>query len=136
MIKRLFIYGMVGWGLEVLWTGFLSALAGDWRLTSTTYLWMFPIYGMAVLLEDFHDGIRRWPWWARGTFWVVAIWFIEMSSGMLIKALTGTIPWDYTGSTPWQVGWFIRLDMAPLWFVVGLLFERLHDFLIRKLRIY
>ncbi|GAB6158740.1 membrane protein [Desulfotomaculum varum] len=132
MIKRFLIYGMLGWSMEVLWTGFLSALAGDWRLTSTTYLWMFPIYGLAVLLEPVHHSIRSLPWWLRGCIWVAAIWLIEAGSGFVIKTITGKIPWDYTGQSPWQIAGLIRLDMAPLWFIVGFLFERLHDFLEHK----
>jgi uncharacterized membrane protein len=38
------------------------------------------------------------------------------------------VPWDYTG-TPLAVAGVIRLDYAPAWFVAGLLFERLHDWL-------
>ena len=121
--------------MEIIWTGLLSAFAGDVRLTSTTYLWMFPIYGLAVFLEPLHDSIRHDPWWLRGFIWLAAIWTIELSTGALIKALTGAIPWDYSGSSPWQVGGLIRLDMAPLWFGVGFLFERLHDYLAETLQI-
>ncbi|MDK2816366.1 MAG: hypothetical protein PWR22_995 [Moorella sp. (in: firmicutes)] len=131
MKRRFFIYGLLGWGMEVLWTGFLSALGGDLRLTATTYLWMFPIYGLAVFLEPVHDAIRYWPWWLRGPVWVSIIWFVEMTTGSVIRLLTGAVPWDYTGKTPWQVGGLIRLDMAPLWFLVGLLFEQVHDYLVR-----
>lgn len=136
MIQRFLVYGLLGWGLEIVWTGFLSALSGDLRLLSTTYLWMFPIYGSAVLLEPLHNGIRHYPWWLRGLFWAAAIWTIELSSGAIINALTGVIPWDYTGDTPWQLGGLIRLDMAPLWFGVGFLFERLHDYLVQSLQIH
>lgn len=59
------------------------------------------------------------------------VWLIEISTGSLIRLLTGAVPWDYTGETPWQVAGLIRLDMAPLWFAVGLLFERVHDYLVR-----
>ncbi|KUO51335.1 MAG: hypothetical protein APF76_17545 [Desulfitibacter sp. BRH_c19] len=134
MAKRFFIYGLIGWIMEILWTGSLSALAGDWRLMSTTYMWMFPIYGLAVFLEPLHDHIRQWPWWMRGVVWVGTIWFIESSTGLLIQSLIGRPPWDYTKSA-WQIAGLIRVDMAPLWFLVGLLFERLHDYLIQVIKI-
>ncbi len=134
MAKRFFIYGLLGWIMEILWTGFLSAMAGDWRLMSTTYMWMFPIYGLAVFLEPLHNHIREWSWWIRGALWVSAIWLIEFSAGLLIQSIAGTIPWDYTKS-PWQVAGLIRIDMAPLWFLVGLLFERLHDYLVQVIKI-
>lgn len=131
MIFRFLIYGLLGWGLEVFWTGLESGLAGDPRLRSTTYLWMFPIYGLAVFLEPVHDRIRNWNWFFRGLVWVIIIWAIEYGAGGTIRLLTGYSPWDYTGKTPWQIDGLIRLDMAPLWFVTGFLFERAHDFLER-----
>ena len=36
----------------------------------------------------------------------------------------GICPWDYTGR-PTNVNGLIRLDFAPLWFLTGLLFERI-----------
>jgi len=58
---------------------------------------------------------------------VLVIWSIELSTGGLIRLFVGTSPWIYRDG--WQLYGLIRLDMAPLWFVVGLMFERLHDWL-------
>lgn len=132
---RFIVYGLLGWVLEIFWTGLGSALKGDVRLSAGTYLWMFPIYGLAILMEPLHDNIRNWPWLTRGILWVLMIWAIEFISGGAIRLVTGASPWDYSGSTPWQKDGLIRLDMAPLWFITGLLFERVHDFLVRNLRL-
>jgi len=43
----------------------------------------------------------------------------------LLRLLVGTSPWIYHDG--WQVYGLIRLDMAPLWFATGLLFEQVHD---------
>ncbi len=104
-------------------------LREDWRLAGTTYLWMLPIYGLAVFLEPLHDAIRRWHWAFRGLIWVGIIWAIEFFTGGTIALTVGTCPWDYSGKTPYEVLGLIRLDYAPAWFVLGLLFERLHDWL-------
>ncbi|MFZ5643179.1 MAG: putative ABC transporter permease [Bacillota bacterium] len=133
-ITRFLIYGLMGWGLEIFWTGLGSAIAGDVRLAGRTYLWMFPIYGMAVLLEPVHDRIRHLPWLIRGVFWVIVIWFLEYATGGTIRLLTGASPWDYSGAR-WQLDGLIRFDMAPLWLITGLLFERFHDFLVTRLRL-
>lgn len=125
---RFFIYGLLGWGMEVLYTGLGSALRGNLRLEGHTYLWMFPIYGLAVFLEPLHNFIRPLNWYLRGLIWVLVIWILEYTTGSAIRWLAGTSPWIYRGG--WQVGGLIRLDMAPLWFVVGLLFEQLHNRLI------
>ena len=55
MIKRFFIYGLIGWGMEIFWTGLYSLISGDLRLLAFTNLWMFFIYGAAVFLEPIHD---------------------------------------------------------------------------------
>lgn len=130
---RFLIYGLLGWGLEVFWTGFESAMAGDIRMASRTYLWMFPIYGLALFLEPIHDAIRRYPWLLRGMVWVVIIFTLEYSTGWLIRAVTGQSPWNYSGLSRWEIDGLIRLDMAPLWFITGLIFEQVHDFLTTRL---
>lgn len=129
MIIRFFIYGIIGWAMEIFWTGAASLLRGDVRLQGTTYLWMFPIYGLAVFLEPIHDKIRFLPWIARGGIWAMIILTIEYATGWAIRGLVGVCPWDYTGNSKLAINGLIRLDYAPAWFVAGLIFERLHDFL-------
>ncbi len=129
MMKRFIIYGFVGWIFEIVFTGTGSLLRGSLSLTGYTYLWMFPIYGMAVLLEPVHDSIRSAPWPIRGMIWVSLILFIEYISGWLLRTSIGICPWDYSGSSPYVVDGFIRLDFFPFWFTAGLIFERIHDFL-------
>jgi len=131
---KFFIYGILGWCLEVIWTGLWSLLSGDIRLTATTYLWMFPIYGMAVLFEPIHDFIRSWPAWARGGFWMLLFFAVEYLTGLFLRHTIGVSPWDYSG-TPFHIHGLIRLDYAPVWFAVGLLYEKVHDWL-EGIRIY
>ena len=103
-----------------------ALLSGDWQLPGFTYLWMFPIYGLAVLLEPLHDEITNWPWYIRGMVWVVIIFAIEYTTGWLLELALGRCPWDYSGTTPFHVRGLIRLDYAPAWFSAGFLFEGLH----------
>ncbi len=129
-MKRFFIYGTAGWGIEVFWTGLGSLLRGDPMLSGFSYLWMFPIYGMAYFLEPLHDQIRPYPWYVRGLVWVGIILLIEYFAGWLLRSVLGKCPWDYSGAF-FGVDGLIRLDFAPAWFIAGLLFERLHDTLMR-----
>ncbi|MDK2934487.1 MAG: hypothetical protein PWP27_2297 [Clostridiales bacterium] len=117
MIIRFLIYGIMGWAMEIFWTGLGSFFRGDIRLQGTTYLWMFPIYGLAVFLEPIHDNIRFMPWMIRGCIWVLIIWAIEYVTGWAIQGAVGLCPWDYSESTPYSINGFIRLDYAPAWFV-------------------
>lgn len=129
MIVRFLIYGIMGWVIEIFWTGLGSLLRGDLNLSGFTYLWMLPIYGSAVFLESLHDQIRTMPWLARGMVWAAVILMIEYAAGWTLQSVLGSCPWDYRGYTQYTLDGLIRLDYAPAWFVVGLIFERFHDWL-------
>jgi uncharacterized membrane protein len=69
----------------------------------------------------------------RGAIWAPFIITLEYVSGWTLQSLIGFCPWDYSPYTDSSVNGFIRLDFVPVWFVVGLLFERFHDLLDRVL---
>jgi uncharacterized membrane protein len=125
-MRNYIIYGLLGWCAEIAWTGLGSLLSGDPRLTAKTYLWMFPIYGLAVFFEPVHDRIRPWPAPIRGLVWMLAFFAVEYLTGWLVRALVGASPWDYSGAV-FNIHGLIRLDYAPVWFFLGLLYEKLHD---------
>lgn len=129
MLKRFIIYGLIGWIVEVIFTGTFSLLSGSVRLTAHTYLWMFPIYGLAVFFEPIHDEIRSLAWPVRGLIWAILIFSIEYTTGWLLKSAIGICPWDYSGNSVYSVQGFIRLDFAPFWFTGGLIWEKIHDYL-------
>ncbi|MEA1959777.1 MAG: hypothetical protein U9N81_00535 [Bacillota bacterium] len=129
MLKRFLIYGFIGWIAEVIFTGAGSLLRGSLSLTAHTYLWMFPIYGMAAFMEPLHNQIRIMPWPARGVIWAGFIFLIEYLSGWSLQVLIGFCPWDYSTHTPYAINGFIRLDFLPVWFAAGLIFEQIHDYL-------
>jgi uncharacterized membrane protein len=126
MAKRFVIYGLLGWIIEIFWTGMGSLLKGNLMLSSFTYLWMFPIYGSAVFLEPVHDNIKVLPWYVRGGIWVVIILSIEYITGWILMSLLGSCPWDYSNVTPYHIQGLIRLDYIPAWFSAGLIFEIIH----------
>lgn len=127
MVKRFFIYGLAGWSIEIFWTGLHSMITGDLRLQAYTSLWMFFIYGSAVLLEPIHDVIKVWRWPIRGALWVVIIWGMEYTSGLILVSILDVYPWFYSG--PFAVDNLVRLDFAPAWMIAGLIFERIHKML-------
>ncbi|MBV4415792.1 putative ABC transporter permease [Clostridium tyrobutyricum] len=127
---RFVIYGLLGWCTEIVWTGFGSLLNGNLKLTAFTYIWMFPIYGMAVLLEPVHNKIRHWPIVFRGGVYTVIFFVIEYITGNIIKKFIGVCPWDY-GNCRYSIDGIIRLDYIPVWFAAGLLFEIVHDEIVR-----
>ena len=131
-MKNFMIFGVLGWCAEILWTGFCSFLMGDASLTAQTYLWMFPIYGLAGMCMPLFLAFRRYcPLWQRVGVYVFAIFTVEFITGWLLQVMTGICPWDY-GESFFSVRGFIRLDYAPLWAILGLFFERVALFLVEK----
>ena len=134
MFIRFVIYGLLGWCFEVVWSAVTEKVRGqqrDWRLVGHTYLWMFPIYGLlAPLGEPVHNLLRARIWLLRGVAYVICIWAVEYSSGWSIKKATGKCPWDYSQFRGNFQG-IVTLEYAPVWFLFGLAFERVHDMLVR-----
>jgi len=130
---RFCIYGLLGWCWEVAWTAARDKISGkqkDWRLLGHSYLWMFPIYGLlAPLGEPIHDTLRPHFWLWRGLVYLAGIWAVEYVTGWVLRKLTGKCPWDYS-HLRWNIQGIITLEYAPVWFVFGLCFERIHDALI------
>lgn len=126
MKTRFVLYGFLGWILEVFWTGLSSLLQGRWEGTAVTYLWMFPIYGAAAFLEPLHHWLAPVPWWVRGLVWSGIIFMGEYTGGWLLRLGLGFCPWDYSAKTPYNIDGLIRLDYFPVWFLVGLLWEKFH----------
>jgi len=129
---RFCIYGLLGWCWEVLWTAITEKAWGkqrDWRLVGHSYLWMFPIYGLlAPIGEPIHNLMRPHFWVLRGLVYLMGIWLVEFITGWLLRKLAGKCPWDYS-NFPGSIQGIITLEYAPVWFVFGLAFERVHDFL-------
>ena len=131
---RFVLYGLGGWCGEVLFTGLSESLPRrDWRLLGTTYLWMFPIYGsIAVFYEPIHNLIRDLPWWGRAAIWAIGFTTVEWITGWLIACISGRCPWDYMAAGKrFAINSYIRWDFFPVWAIVGLALEPVHDFLVR-----
>jgi hypothetical protein len=94
---------------------------------------MFPIYGsIAIFYEPVHDLIRGIPWGGRAVIWALGFTAVELVSGWLIARLSGRCPWDYVvAGKRFAINPYIRWDFFPVWAVVGLVLEPVHDFLVR-----
>ncbi len=122
MTTKFIIYGLMGFIMEILWTGVISLLNRDFTLRAYTYLWMFPIYGLAVFMEPVYQAAEHLPFVMRGIIYMSLIFCAEYLAGFLLERGVGKCPWDYSGASASVYG-FIRLDYAPVWFSVGLFYE-------------
>ncbi len=114
--------------MEIVWTGLTQFNAKSKNLMGHTSLWMFFIYGLAVLImEPLHNLIADQNWFLRGCVWTSVIFAIEFLTGSILRFF-GIEAWYYTGE--FSIMGLIRIDYAPVWFAVGLIFERLHSLLI------
>ncbi|MBQ3583993.1 MAG: hypothetical protein IJA27_04700 [Lachnospiraceae bacterium] len=115
--------GITGWCLEVLWTGLGNLRHHDRKLTSNTSLLMFPIYGLAFLIRPIYAVIKNKNFMFRGSLYATFIFLAEYVSGSFLKK-HDMCPWDYSKSK-YNINGLIRLDYAPAWFSVGLLYEKM-----------
>ena len=128
MITRFLIYGAMGWLMEVLWTGLAALRSKNYKLTSSTSLWMFPIYGLVVVLEPLFRLTAPLNFLLRGLVYAALIFLGEFVTGTLLKR-AHVCPWDYS-HTRFHVRGVIRLDYLPAWAAAGLVFERVYWWLV------
>ncbi len=116
--------GVYGWGFECMWTGLHSILSKkDKDYPCKTSMWMFPIYGMAALIGPVHKLLKNTNVFLRGIVYTTCIFATEYGTGLFLKKKK-CCPWDYSDARH-NIKGLIRLDYAPLWFIVGLIYEKL-----------
>lgn len=115
--------GLTGWILENCWTGFLSFRKREMKLTCKSSIWMFPIYGCASLFLPMCQKIKNKFFIVRGCIYTLFVFMIEFAFGSLLKK-KNYCPWDYS-QKKYNINGVIRLDYAPLWFICGLIFEKI-----------
>lgn len=123
MKHKFIICGIIGWCMEIVWTGAHSIRSGEWKLVGNSSLWMFPIYGMASLISPISKKLKKHSLIMRGGLYTAGFFATEYTTGTLLKKYK-VCPWDYSKS-PLNYKGLIRFDYAPLWFFASLLFEKI-----------
>ena len=72
--------------------------------------------GASLILSLIHISVR-------GAVYTGAIFLTEFITGSFLKR-RGMCPWDYSRAR-FNIHGVIRLDYAPVWFLTGLLYERI-----------
>lgn len=115
--------GLIGCSMEIIFSSLNHFLEnGDLRLTGHTSLHMFPIYGMGALLAPIGKQLKGLNIFLRGGIYTCLIFSTEYLTGRFLKK-RHMCPWDYSQAR-YNVDGLIRLDYAPAWFLLGLVFER------------
>ncbi len=130
LLKHFLICGVVGWCLEIIFTALRSLQRHDFSLRGNTSLWMFPIYGMAVILGPISNVLQKRSCFMRGVSYALSIFTIEYISGRFLMKKK-CCPWNYNSSR-WNYKNVIRIDYFPFWVLTGLLYERILSALTAK----
>ena len=124
MIKRFLLCGFTGWCIECFWTGLHALfLSTDRTLRCGSSVWMFPIYGLGMFIAPISRKLKGKSLLERGSIYTFLIFLVEYISGSILR-IFHVCPWNYSNAK-FQLHGLIRLDFAPLWFVVGLLYEKI-----------
>ena len=123
MNNNFLLCGLTGWGFECFFTGFKGLINKKRTLPCNTSLWMFGIYGLGFLIKPIYNYIQHIPKLIRGSIYTILIFTTELFTGLLLKK-HNACPWDYS-SSKYNIKGVIRLDYAPLWFIVGLIYEKI-----------
>ena len=123
MKKRFIFCGLVGWCLEIFWTGLKSLQRRQMKLMGHSSIWMFPIYGMGFLFLPLARLLKHQKFWLRGLVYTILIFTTEYITGIWLTR-RNLCPWNYSHAR-WNVHSVIRLDYAPGWFLLGLLYENM-----------
>jgi uncharacterized membrane protein len=133
-LQRFVAYGCLGILVEVLFTGLRSLYRRNWSATSTTHLWMAPIYGLGGWLLELTHYYINCNVLVITEIYVIEIYLIEFCSGWAIKKLIGRCPWDY-GVGRFTIMGLIRLDYWPFWYVLAFAAHFLHPYLFKVVNV-
>ncbi len=118
-----FTCGVVGWCMEIIFTGLKNFSSSDRKLMGSTSVWMFPIYGMASFLSPVCRRLKNQSIFKRGGIYTLCIFACEYTAGFFLRKINAC-PWDYSKAR-YNIQGLVRPDYAPLWFGAGLLFEKI-----------
>lgn len=130
VLQRVIAYGFLGVLIEVVFTGCSSLIRRNWNATSTTYLWMIPIYGFGGWLMETTNHAFDLPGWISAVIYTVEIFAVEFVSGFILRKAIKRCPWDY-GAGKYTIMGLIRLDYFPFWYILSLGAHYFHPIIIR-----
>lgn len=117
--------GILGWCIEIIWTAFHGMKSKNNKFIGYTSIIMFPIYGLASVIKPISLKLKKMkmPTIIRGIVYSIGIFMVELITGSILKK-TNNCPWDYSDKKYNIIG-VIRIDYAPLWCIVGVIFEKM-----------
>ena len=117
--------GILGWCIEIIWTAFHGIKSKNNKFIGYTSIIMFPIYGLASVIKPISLKLKKMkmPTIIRGFVYSIGIFMVELITGSILKK-TINCPLDYSDKK-YNINGVIRIDYAPLWCIVGVIFEKM-----------
>lgn len=128
------IWGCCGLLVECFFTGINSVITGNNKATSTTYLWMFPIYSSAGFAFELIKLHLHPPALVAVLLYTPLSYIFEFAYGWLLFKLLGECPWKYK-DTRWSVLGLVRLDYWPLWAALALAWHYFNPWLLNAIHL-
>ncbi len=107
----------------------------NWKLEGHTYIWMAPIYAIIPLTFPWmYEKMKNIHIFFRSIVYMIGIFIVEFIAGFLLEQIIGVCPWDYTGTSPYEIMGYIRLDYTPAWMIFGVIVEKFLLYINEKIR--
>ena len=121
------LFGILGIASEIFCTAFENIRKKKDRcLKGTSSVWMFFIYGFVYFIILFVTTyFSEFNILLRGLIYMILFYSLEFCSGLILKKCKA-VPWDYSNRTKYHLKGIIRLELAPIWFIGGLLAEAVY----------
>ena len=113
--------GILGWCIEIIWTAFHGIKSKNNKFIGYTSIIMFPIYGLASVIKPISLKLKKMK--MPTIVYSIGIFMVELITGSILKK-TNNCPWDYSDKK-YNINGVIRIDYAPLWCIVGVIFEKM-----------
>ena len=126
IVFQMLLFAVLGLGMEVVFTGFLDYRKDAQRhLLGYSSLWYLPLYMMPPLLLSMTGWLLfTLPLVTRGLIYTALIFLVEYTGMFCLRRLLGASPSEANYyQSRWHVHGLIRLDYAPVMFLMGLAFE-------------
>jgi len=135
MLQPFFLFcamGCLGMAGEIFFTAIYDIVQGTAeapiRLMGHSYIWMFPIYGLAgIVFPPILKIIGSWNVLLRVCVYATGILAVEFATGWFLDMVTGQCPWEYKEG--WHIMGYMRIDFFPFWAMFGFLVETVLKFL-------
>lgn len=125
---RMFLYALQGYFIEVTFTAICNlAETGSLELRGCSSIWSLMIYSITTISMERINAFLKplgWPLAAIAFVHMCCMYVCEFTSGCLLRTI-GACSWDY-GDFMFNVAGLVTLEYAPLWYLLGVIFEKVY----------